>query len=79
MEAIAKNVKRWQPNSGSRQASPNSVGLITTEEGDGASKESSPTSDKDSDVLTFDTFDLNQVKSITTTAYEIHVLNENMP
>ena len=60
MEAIAKNVKRWELSSASRQPSPSS--------GDGAeegerSKESSPSTDKDADLLTFDTFDLNQVKS----------------
>ena len=67
VEAIAKNVKKWQPGgSSSRQPSPSSVtGPAETEEA-ATSKESSPTSDKDSDLLTFETFDLNQVMSIFT-------------
>ena len=63
VEAIAKNVKRWQPNSSSRQASPSSVIGLAEGGGEGRSKESSPDSvDKDSDLLTFDTFDLDKVK-----------------
>ena len=65
VEAIAKNVKRWQPgNSSSRQTSPSPTGG-PAEGGreSGRSKESSPDSDKDSDLLTFDAFDLEKVTS----------------
>ena len=63
VEAIAKNVKRWRPDS-SRQTSPSSVAEQGENEVAETSKESSPTSDKDSDLLTFATFDLNQVMPI---------------
>ena len=59
VEAIAKNVKRWQPSCASRHASPSSVGGAA--EGEVRSKESSPSSDKDADLLTFETFDINKV------------------
>ena len=70
VEAIAKNVKRWQPgNSSSRQTSPSSVGGPAAGGGEaGRSKESSPDSDKDSDLLTFDTFDLEKVTFTICTA-----------
>ena len=58
VEAIAKNVKHWRPSCASRQPSPSSLGAAEEE---GTSKESSPSSDKDTDLLTFDTFDLNKV------------------
>ena len=72
MEAIAKNVKKWQPTSissgSSRQPSPGGVaGSAAETEAAATSKEPSPTSDKDTDLLTFETFDLNQVIH----AYEI--------
>ncbi len=67
MEAIAKNVKKWQPaggNGSSRQPSPGAVaGPAAETEAAATSKESSPASDKDADLLTFETFDLNQVIS----------------
>ena len=65
VEAIAKNVKKWQPagSSNSRQPSPSSVAGPAETEAAATSKESSPTSDKDSDLLAFETFDLNQVIS----------------
>lgn len=63
VEAIARNVKKWQPlgSNGSRQPSPSSGAGPGESEAAATSKESSPTSDKDSDLLTFETFDLNQV------------------
>ena len=68
MEAIAKNVKQWEPSSVSRQSSPSAEG--GTEEGE-RSKESSPSADKDADLLTFDTFDLNQVNSLDRVCVQI--------
>ena len=66
VEAIARNVKKWQPASissgNSRQPSPGGVaGSATETEAAATSKEPSPTSDKDADLLTFETFDLTQV------------------
>ena len=64
VEAIAKNVKKWQPaGNNSRQPSPSSMAGPAETEAAAKSKESSPILDKDSDLLTFETFDLNQVMS----------------
>ena len=68
VEAIARNVKKWQPagisSGSSRQPSPGGVaGPAAETEPTATSKEPSPTSDKDADLLTFETFDLNQVIS----------------
>lgn len=69
VEAIARNVKKWQPagisSGSSRQPSPGGVaGPAAETEPTATSKEPSPTSDKDADLLTFETFDLNQVISV---------------